>query len=276
LFNDAWEWGAISREHLFKKNGNVIVSTAPYRKATCKGMGEYLHSRYWVNWDFLRELQVGVSESTPPSQIGVSESTTPVSENDTKGLIEVFSLTTNWPPSVRQSPPDSEVAVGVDGYINIFPPQSSAGGYSSPFRPPLGGDGSVAARAFSETPKSAAPQENREERTDRIIAADRLRQLERKMSDAEIYREYKAVFDRVNQDSRLSLTWTPPKQSHRKKAAEFYRAVGGAVAVAKWEKFLIESEFDVPQPEFDEEQGKVVTITVQRTWLLLAFVQECS
>jgi hypothetical protein len=175
-------------------------------------------------------------------------------------------------PSRQASAEAADDDVVVDGDIRIFPTQSPSDGSSSPFRPPLGGNGSNAARAFS---KSTASQESRGESTDRIIATTRQRQLERRMPDDEIYREYKAVFDNLIREKKICLTWTPPKNTHRKKAADLYRAIGRKAALAKWEEFLVEGDHDVPQRVFDEEADKEITITEQRTWLLLAFVTEC-
>jgi hypothetical protein len=123
-------------------------------------------------------------------------------------------------------------------------------------------------------PLSESPDQ--EARTEQIISSARQRQLERKASVAEIYREFKGVFDRLTQARKISLTWTPPKESHKQKAAELYRAIGLDAALSKWEQFLIEGEHDVPQQVFDEELSKTITFEVQRTWLLLCFVNEHS
>jgi hypothetical protein len=114
-FDDGCARGLIDREHLFKKNGKVMVSTAPYHKATSKEMGEYLGSRYWLNWSNIKKLQVRgavlestpnqgndtngvVTESTPNSENGVVRESirvvresTPVVGESTKGLREGLS-----------------------------------------------------------------------------------------------------------------------------------------------------------------------------------------
>jgi hypothetical protein len=94
LFDESWERSFISREHFFKKDGRRIISTAPYTKATSHGMGEYLGSRYWVNWDAVRKaqepkpetvthqsqlpLENGVVKTTIPNPNGVAETATPI------------------------------------------------------------------------------------------------------------------------------------------------------------------------------------------------------
>lgn len=115
-----------------------------------------------------------------------------------------------------------------------------------------------------------------EARTEHIIYSARQLQLDRKASVAEMYRDYKAVFDRLTLEEKISLKWTPPKESHKQKAAELYRAIGRDAALSKWEQFLTEGEHEVPQHEFDEQLGRNVTFDVQRTWLLLCFVNENS
>jgi len=113
-----------------------------------------------------------------------------------------------------------------------------------------------------------------EARTEQIISSARQLQLDRKASVAEIYRDYKAVFDRLTREEKISLNWTPPKESHKQKAAELYRTVGRDATLSKWEQFLTEGEHEVPQRGFDPELGRDVTYEVQRTWLLLCFVNE--
>ena len=100
--------------------------------------------------------------------------------------------------------------------------------------------------------------------------------MDRTASVAEIYRDFKAVFDRLTREKKIYLTWTPPTESHKQKAAELYRAIGRDAALSKWEQFLVEGEHDVPQWEFDEQLGRNVTFETQRTWLLLCFVNEHS
>jgi hypothetical protein len=122
-FDDGCARGLINREHLFKKNGKVIVSSAPYHKATSKEMGEYLGSRYWLNWSTIKKLQVNgvvpestpnygnvtngvVTEPTPNSEnrvvresIRVVRESTPVVRESTKGLIEGVKEGTTNPPT---------------------------------------------------------------------------------------------------------------------------------------------------------------------------------
>lgn len=124
-------------------------------------------------------------------------------------------------------------------------------------------------------PLSESPDQ--EDRADQIISAARQRQLDRKASVAEIYRDFKAVFDRLIREEKIGLTWIPPKESHKQKAADLYRVIGRDVALRAWEKFLIEGgDHEVPQWELDEESGERITYQEQRTWLLLCFVNEHS
>jgi len=52
-------------------------------------------------------------------------------------------------------------------------------------------------------------QEDLESRSDAIIAAVRRRQIERKMTDAAIFREYKAVFDRLRKEFKAKYEFEP-------------------------------------------------------------------
>ena len=123
--------------------------------------------------------------------------------------------------------------------------------------------------------KQSQPQiENPEDAADQIIASVRQRQLSRKASVSEIYHDFKAVFDRLTLERQILLDWTPPPKAHQTKAAEFYRAVGRDIALQAWEQFLVNGEHDIPQKQFNDETGEEYTAMVQRTWLLLCFVNE--
>jgi hypothetical protein len=304
-FNEAWAWGLINREHLFKKKGKVIVSDAPYRMKTSHGRGEYLGSRYWIDWAFLQELQVkvvpesdrpiGVPENGRPNElgyrnpiaqteIGVPENSTPLPESGTKGLIEGFDL----PP--QQNCPSVEAREGEDkseGHVVVSGlPKNQRRGQENP---PV----------------------SQEDRTDAFLDARRARQLERKTPDAEIFREYKKVYDRLEReyqarenferkcfDEMTDYTTNPkwaamPKGAHFEKpfipttkhihdAAELYRSLGRDVTLAKWEDFLVNENHETTTrvPLFDEggeePTGEFISETVERTWLLYDFVLYCG
>ncbi len=98
-FDDAWSWGLISREHVFKKNGKIIVSTTALTKQN-KGLGEFQHTRYWLNWEFVRELQsngvvtesspIGVVRESSPNEIGVVTESRALVAESREVLIEGF------------------------------------------------------------------------------------------------------------------------------------------------------------------------------------------
>jgi len=135
-----------------------------------------------------------------------------------------------------------------------------------------------------------------EDRCEALIAAARQRQLERSMTDAEIYRDYKAVFDRLVREAdayehaphtaRASMPrgqgFDNPLQTtkkHRHDAAEIYRAIGRDASLAAWEKFLVEENHDkvTGERETDEngaQTGKFYAVEEEAMWLLHDFVLE--
>jgi hypothetical protein len=150
-----------------------------------------------------------------------------------------------------------------------------------------------------------------EDRDDAFHDARRARQMERKTPDAEIFREYKKVFDRLEReyqtresferkcfdektDYRTNPDYAAMPQGahfekglghtakHRHDAAELYRNLGRDIALAKWEDFLVNENHATTTgvPLFDEDgytpTGKFVSDTVERTWLLHDFVVYCD
>jgi hypothetical protein len=155
------------------------------------------------------------------------------------------------------------------------------------------------------------PPVSQEDRTDAFLDARRARQLERKTPDAEIFREYKKVYDRLEReyqarenferkcfDEMTDYTTNPkwaamPKGAHFEKpfipttkhihdAAELYRSLGRDVTLAKWEDFLVNENHETTTrvPLFDEggeePTGEFISETVERTWLLYDFVLYCG
>jgi len=114
--------------------------------------------------------------------------------------------------------------------------------------------------------------QTQEARAEHLIAANRQKQLDRKASDVEIFREYKAVFDRLAREKKIYLDWSMPTATHRKEAADLYRTLGRDAALAEWEDFLINDDHDHTEPMVDEETGKTIAVEVQRKWLFYDFV----
>jgi hypothetical protein len=116
-----------------------------------------------------------------------------------------------------------------------------------------------------------------EEQHDRLIAASRARQLDRNQTDAEIYRDYKAVYDQLKRNNPLQAS-----KKHRHDAANLYRAIGREAALEKWRYFLVNEDHDTTTgiEIFDEESGaptgRFYSEDVERTWLLHDFVLNCS
>ena len=138
--------------------------------------------------------------------------------------------------------------------------------------------------------------QNNSDPSDSLISVVRLRQLERSMTDAQIYAEYKAVFDRVVREAE-AYDNTPRKDregmpcgkafenplnstvKHRAAAADFYRIAGGASTLAKWEDFLVNTDHTkfVGKPVLDENDvptGKFYSDEEEAKWLLYDFVKE--
>jgi hypothetical protein len=139
--------------------------------------------------------------------------------------------------------------------------------------------------------------------SDPIVDAER-RQADRHLTNSQICDEFKSIFDRLNQqevardnyrrlDTRvpnpafdwavldampkgIDLTWKRPLPKHQRLAAEYFRAVGRDVALAKWGEFLLDGDHQVSQPLGDDpETGKSCGFdTVQQDWLLYIFVNE--
>jgi hypothetical protein len=133
-------------------------------------------------------------------------------------------------------------------------------------------------------------------------------QRDRHLTPAQVCQEFKFVFDRLlrqrqERDRYLStrligepghrvanpvfdedvldampkgidLEWKRPLPKHQKVAAEYFRAVGRDVALAQWEKFLLDGVHEVSQPRRDDE-GKLIGVYIeQQDWLLYIFVNE--
>jgi hypothetical protein len=326
VFDDAEAQGVISREHLFKKNGKIVVSTAPYRKATSKGTGEYLHSRYWINWTTVRKMQIGiVRESTPsangvvtestPTQIGVVTESTPVVTESTKVLIEGSIFTNSSDPEEEYDDAYSRIG-GARTRDHWGASQGAAAVVGDPPSEKSKAAGNEKRNPFAEkaAPESsisifsAGESEETPEFRDPIVDAER-RQVDRHLTNSQICEEFKFIFDRLCQQGAardryrglrfigevghrvpnpafdeaaldamppgISLTWKRPLPKHQKAAAEYFRAVGRDVALAKWEEFLVDGEHEVSQPLGNDETGKPLGFeTVQQDWLLYIFVKE--
>ena len=116
------------------------------------------------------------------------------------------------------------------------------------------------------------------------------------LSDDEIYREYKGLFDDLvrkyeawsavdpRERKRLNLpegkAFENPLRAnvdHRRKAADLYRAIGQEAALAKWADFLVNYDHTATERVADINEdgnptGKFVSVEVERTWLLHDFV----
>jgi hypothetical protein len=299
LFNQAEAFGIVGREHLFKKSdGKIVVSDKPYRKGTSKGMGEYAGSRYWNNWEKVKELtEKGVADSaTPPEtepptndgmaktatpngvadsatpkesttskEIGVANSATPVAENATKGLKYSTPL---LPPEVTET-------------ASVLP--------AKPSREPI--------RNQNIDDDAAKPKicghknETAEDRSETIIAAAHQRHLDRKTPTIEIKHRIQTIFYRVAHEASLpgsqrtrkvNLEWRSELKTNSKHwtaLVDLYRTVGGNVVAAKWEEFLVNDDLKVTEPVDEQEEdgkltGRRITDTVQRTYLLHRFLEK--
>jgi hypothetical protein len=126
-------------------------------------------------------------------------------------------------------------------------------------------------------------REDLESRSEAIIDDARRRQIERKTSDAEIFREAKAVFDRLQQEYAAwsAVSWSErerlklPKGAeienalktnaeHRHAFAEMYRSLGRDITLARWEHFLIHEDHTVTA----RGEGEI-----ERTYLMEHFLQ---
>jgi hypothetical protein len=157
--------------------------------------------------------------------------------------------------------------------------------------------------------------QNETDQSEALIASARARQLERSMTNYQIFQDYKNVFDRLRRehdahvqavgaaaDAARALTGkarlTPEQQAvldampqgrkfenplasnqkHVAVAADFYRAVGGAATIAKWEDFLLNADHRkfVGVPLLDDEDhptGQHYSDEEEAKWLLYDFVK---
>jgi hypothetical protein len=289
-FDDAELRGFITREHIFKtKDGKITVSTIPYRKGTNQGRGEYQHSRYWLNWDTIRELGV-VTESTPtklgcsqsppqtengvvtestPKQIGVVTESTGVVTESTKVLIEGFSSPARPLPWVdlthrardeRQGGESNQGwgTVVDDGKIFVLPggfgvsPSVKAVSAVNPSASPssTSGESPLPPGAQEGTPD---PSENR------IVTAfedvfDRIKSEAGKLwSERRLKREIELESDAVFRTTVAQC----------KEAAKFYRALGSEETLRMWEEFLVTVNHAVTTSDDSP----------QRSWYLKDFIK---
>jgi hypothetical protein len=300
LFDRAEALGIVGREHLFKKaDGKTVVSDQPYRKGTNKGMGEYIGSRYWINWEKVKELAavavaenatptengaspengvakkatpIGVAENATPkesmtsTEIGVAESATGIAENATKGLIE-GSPQTLHPPEATEAASDA-------------PAESSPTREREETQNKNPDDD-------AEKPKTCGQKHtiSLEARSNGAIDSLRAKQLDRHAPAAEIKHHIQNIFDRVAQEANLrerkggrAITLEPgsvlkTSQSHWTALVDLYRTVGGAAVAAKWEEYLVQDDHDVTEP-VEDDGGRRTTQDVQRTYLLHHFLEK--
>jgi hypothetical protein len=286
-FNDACAWGVLSREHLFKKNGRVVLSSAPYRRKESKGLGEYLGSRYWLNYEFMKELHVGplkldtpvdtpdtsdssigVAESAVSLEIGVPENDTPTSESDTKVLKEGFDFPDRHrAASVPLGEPSERGADQVAAAARLC----SAG--------VLVNEGVSDSLALTPSADATGRAPSSGEKGNR---ADKGSQ---NLSEIEVVSRFEVVFETVVkvaglsaqeierwnrqrgrpgvseirvEDDRLKMT-----AKHRQEAVALYRAWGGEKVLRLWENFLVTVDHSVDTNEDSP----------QRSWLLKDFVE---
>jgi len=231
LFDRAEAFGIVGREHLFKKSdGKIVVSDKPYRKGTSKGMGEYMGSRYWINWEKVKELtEKGVadsatpSETEPPTNDGMAKTATPNGVADSATLKE---STTSTKIGVADSatPVADSATKGLKYSTPLLPPEATETASVSPAKPsrePIKNQNLVV--VGEKFKPSGQKNTDVEEHSEAIIAEHRKRRLERKMTDAEIFREFNKVFDRLQHEY----------DAHKQAVGEAYQAAHAATGKRK-------------------------------------------
>lgn len=153
----------------------------------------------------------------------------------------------------------------------------------------------VGNRAQKQRPKRG--QEKLTARTARheeLIARSERDRTDRKMTNNEIYREYKSIFDRLKREHDAWVSVLPSarrgmpmgkefenelktNKEHREDAARIFRTDGRDVVLAAWEKYLIETDHGIPagKPVLDENgipTGKFTSVIEERAWILREFV----
>jgi hypothetical protein len=316
LFDDAEKLGVVGREHHFKKrDGTVAVSTI-YHDGIKQGLGEYVGSRYWVIWSKVKELaQMGIGKNPTPigigknpmpeesasyAKIGIGKKPIRIGKIPTKVLIEGLSSQHLPSPSRDRAvgertagePSPTETAltpVVVDGGSPNF--SLARTGPRTTIGPTVPAPSSFSDERQRRGQNNSDPSEDRAEV---LISSARLRELERGMTDAAIYREYKAVFDRLVREAdaydrtpkekrdnlpRGKAFENPLKttKTHRRDAAEIYRADGGKVALAAWEKFLVEIDHTKVTGKRNHDEDNMPTngfhaVEEEGDWMLHDFV----
>lgn len=267
-----------------------IVSASGYVQGGRAPGGEGLTPTYTINRDMLLKFIPETDDDLMGDTLGDTKGDTSPKKGDTWGdLIPTSSCSSSLSSSLQQ-PPESRSPQGVDkseGHVVVDSglPQNQQRGQEN---------------------LSLSP----EDRADRIIAASRTRQLERGMTDDEIFRDYKSVFDRLEREYKARMKFEPihirvngvisinpeydamPRGAyfsnslkstakHRHEAAALYRTLGRPAALAKWEDFLINEDHDTTTgvevlDEHHEPTGRFASEDVERTWLLYDFVLHCA
>ncbi|HWO37791.1 MAG TPA: hypothetical protein VNO32_54150 [Candidatus Acidoferrum sp.] len=304
LFDRAEAFGIVGREHLFKKSdGKIVVSDKPYRKGTSKGMGEYVGSRYWINWEKVKQLtEKGVAESAtptetePPPDGGVAENATPSGVAESATPKESATCKKNGVADSATPVADSATK-GLKYSTPLLPPEATETASVSPAKPsrePIKNPNLVV--VGKKFKPSGQKNTDAEEHSESIVTEHRKRQLERKMTDAEIFREFNKVFDRlqheydahkqaVGEAYRAAQAATGKRKltqeqsdvldamprgknfendeltstkPQRHDAAELYRTKGHDTTMREWEEFLVKRDHTVitAEDEVDFESGK--------------------
>jgi hypothetical protein len=337
-FDDGCDRKIVCREHLFKKNGKTKVSLEPYHPKESQGMGEYLGSRYWLDWSVIRKLQViGLDrESSPTEPIGVDfpsrgmdSLTIGMDSPSTKGLksgVDFSSPPLPNEPSQRSGSERCEAASErSEGRSEAGSPRSDQQQHQQ--QPlvvvaddfPAGAGAGDVAHASSASGHIAAPTHDvplpnssksktktraEENTADRIIASARLRQLERNRSDIDLFREFKAVFDRLEREYQTYNNFDEPKWFHEGDP----RAVGLALTGSNpkfatnpaWAAMPPGAHFENPLQTNKQHRSDAAELyrtlgrdavlakweaflvdisersTIERTWLLHDFVLNCG
>jgi hypothetical protein len=294
------QWGI----HGKRRNGKLefpgliargIVSASGYTKGGRAPGGKGLAVTYTINQDVLLTFIPETDDDDPPTEKDETLGETKGETSSKKGETYPDLIHTSSSSSSLGSSPSPARQHGENSV-----PSPSAGEESFDLVDTQTRNLVVVAARSKPNSKTRAEKIDTvspEDSCDQIIADSQARRLERKASDNEIYREYRKVFDRLEQEyraygeapreSRDALPCgahfdTPfhPTEKHKHAAAELYRALGRDAVLAKWENFLVNEDHttitrkDIFDDESGASTGKSYPDEVERAWLLNDFVAD--
>src|ERR1700722_2623802 len=234
--------------HGHRRNGKLefpglltrrIVSASGYLKGGRAPGGKGLATTYTINLDVLMTFIPEIDDDPPPKEMGATLGDTKSVTSSEKGVTLGDRVrTSSCSSSLGSSPSDESSCSKFRTAGERILGNSTRSERLNAENLVVVGD---APENQNRGQKESEPV-SQEDRAERIIATSRARRLDRNQTDAEIYRDYRAVFDRLEREYQAWMN-EPPKSrvaicgahfdnplqataKHRHAAADLYRAIG--------------------------------------------------